>query len=44
MFVDEVEVPELTDGSWETAPNASTNSTCIDEVAIAVETTTTHFS
>ena len=38
MFVDEIESPELVDGAWETASNASTNSTCIDEVAITVET------
>lgn len=40
MFVDEIEAPELIDGSWETAPNASTNSTCIDEVAFTADMTT----
>jgi hypothetical protein len=37
MFVDEVEGPEVIDGSWETAPNASMSSNCIDELAVAVD-------
>jgi hypothetical protein len=37
MFVDEVEGPEAVDGSWETAPNASMSSHCIDELAVAVD-------
>lgn len=37
MFVDELEAPELVDGPWETASNASTNSTGLDEVAITAD-------
>ena len=36
MFVDEVEGPEAVDGPWETAPNASISSNCVDGLAVAV--------
>ena len=38
-LVDEIEPPKLVDGPWETASNASTSSTCIDDAATTVETT-----
>jgi hypothetical protein len=34
MFIDQIEEATLTDGPWETAMNHSTNSNCIDQLAM----------
>jgi hypothetical protein len=36
LFIDEIELPMLTDHPWQTADNYSTRSNCIDEIDIAI--------
>ncbi len=39
LYIDEIDTPQPTDGAWQTGPNATTTSNCIDEIAVTVDMT-----